>query len=126
MRSNLVLVVALAATVGACAKNSEKIAATYVSPYQYESFTCAQLSDEAARISSRAAIAAGNQDQKATNDAIATGVALVVFWPAVFLVGGDDAQTAELGRLRGEMEAIEQVSIRKRCNIQFRTAPVTG
>ena len=43
-----------------------------------------------------------------------------VFWPALFFVKGDDAKTAELARLKGETEAIEQASIRKNCGIQFR------
>jgi len=59
------------------------------------------------------------QDEKATKDAVATTVGVIVFWPALFLIGGNDQQTAELARLRGELEAIEQVSVRKRCAIQF-------
>jgi hypothetical protein len=47
-------------------------------------------------------------------------VAVVIFWPAAFMVGGDRNTAAELGRLKGELEAIEQVSIRKNCGIQFR------
>jgi hypothetical protein len=67
---------------------------------------------------------AGVQDEKATRDAVAMGVALVVFWPALFAIGGNDQQTAELSRLRGELEAIEQTSIRKKCGIRFqRPAP---
>ena len=108
-----------AVAISACAKNSSQISASYVSPYQYENFKCPQLAEEAQRISVRASSLAGEQDQKATRDAVATTVAVVVFWPAVFLVGGNDQQTAELARLRGEMEAIEQVSVRKRCGIQF-------
>jgi hypothetical protein len=38
-----------------------------------------------------------------------------------------DQTTAELAMLRGELEAIEQVSIRKRCNMQFqRGGPPSG
>jgi hypothetical protein len=107
------------ALLGACASNADKIAASYVSPYQYESWPCPQLADEAQRISTRAAQLAGVQNEKATKDAVATTVAVIVFWPAAFLVSGNDQQTAELARLRGEMEAIEQVSVRKRCGIQF-------
>ena len=43
------------------------------------------------------------------------------------MVGGDRNTAAELGRMKGELEAIEQVSIRKNCRIQFRkegTEPV--
>jgi len=106
-----------------CASRSDQIAAAYVSPYQFEALTCAQLGDAAQAISYRASAAAGAQDQKATRDAIATTAAVVVFWPAAFFVGGNDQTTAELSRLRGELEAIEQVSIRKKCNIQFQSGP---
>jgi hypothetical protein len=116
--------IALACCLAACAKGSSEIAASYVSPYQYEPYTCPQLAEEAQRVSRRASEVAGVQDQKATNDAVATTVGVIVFWPALFLMKGNDQQTAELARLRGEMEAIEQVSIRKKCAIQFqRPAP---
>jgi hypothetical protein len=75
-------------------------------------------------VSARAAEAAGPQDQKVTNNAVATTVGVIVFWPALFMVKGNDTMTADLARLRGEMEAIEQVSVRKRRSIQFqRRAP---
>jgi hypothetical protein len=93
-------------------------------PYQFEQFSCPQLAEEAQRLSHRASVVAGAQDEKATRDAVVTTVGIVVFWPALFFIGGNDQQTAELARLRGEMEAIEQVAIRKRCGIQFqRPAP---
>ena len=68
------------------------------------------------------AIAAGAQDKQRTNDAIATTVGVVVFWPGPF-IGGDKQTAAELARLKGEMDAIEQTSIRKNCGIQFQRAP---
>jgi hypothetical protein len=90
---------------------------------QYQSYNCAQLAEEAQRVSAPAATATGLQDKQATNDAVATGVGLVIFWPSLFLIGGDKVNAAQLAQLKGEMEAIQQVSIQKRCNIQFRTAP---
>ena len=87
----------------------------------------AQLAQEAQGVSSRAAQVSGAQDAKRTSDAVATGVAIVVFWPAAFLVGGDGPFAAELAQLKGEMNAIEQASIQKRCGIQFqRQAPAQG
>jgi len=71
-------------------------------------------------VSRRAAEASGAQDSQASKDTVATAVAVVIFWPAAFMVGGDRNTAAELGRLKGELEAIEQVSIRKNCGIQFR------
>ena len=120
---NRLLVGGLALALCGCASSSDKVAPAYVSPYVFDSLSCRQLAEEAQRLSSRAATLAGVQDQKRTQDAVATTVAVVVFWPAAFLVGGDNAQTAELAKVRGEMEAIEQVSIRKNCGIQFQRAP---
>jgi hypothetical protein len=117
------LVVASAALLGACATSSDKITASYVSPMQYESWNCRQLAEEAQRVSHRAAAAAGAQDSQASKDAVATTVGVIVFWPALFLIGGDKQSAAELARLKGEMEAIEQASIRKNCGIQFQRAP---
>jgi len=52
---------------------------TYISPVTYETYTCPQLAQEAQRVSSRAAQAAGVQEQKATNDKVAMGVGLIIF-----------------------------------------------
>ena len=111
---------ALLAGVGACASSSDKIAAQYVSPLQYQSYSCAQLAEEAPRISARVAQVSGTQDQKATNDAIATTAAIIIFWPAAFLVGGNDQTTAELSRLKGEFETVEKVAVSKNCGLQMR------
>jgi len=35
------------------------------------------------------------------------------------MISGNDEQTAELARLRGKMEALEEVAIRKKCGIKF-------
>lgn len=93
---------------------------TYVSSSMYSSYSCRELNVEAQRVSAAAAAAAGVQDSARTRDAVATTAALVVFWPAAFFVGGNSAQTAELARLKGQMQAIEEASIQKRCGIAFR------
>jgi hypothetical protein len=51
------------------------------------------------------------------------GVGLVVFWPALLMTKGNDENTAELARLKGQMAAIEEASIKKRCGIRFQHAP---
>ena len=103
-----------------CATHSENIAAAYVSPIQYQSYTCQQLREEASRVSAKAVAASGAQDSKATGDAIATGVAVVIFWPAAFFLKGDGTTAAELANLKGQMDAIEQANIQKKCGIAFR------
>lgn len=109
--------------LGACAKKSENVAASYVSPLAYQQFNCRQLAEEAGRVSQRAAELSGVQNRKRTGDIVATTAAIIVFWPAAFLVSGDDAQTAELARLKGEFEAIQRVSVEKGCSIRFESRP---
>ena len=91
-----------------CATKADNISAAYVSPNTYASYSCPQLRDEAQRVSSHATGAIGTQNSKATNDAIMTGVGAVIFWPSLFFIKGDGAGAAEVARLKGEMEAIEQ------------------
>jgi hypothetical protein len=112
-----------ALALAGCASKSSEIAPTYVSAMQYQSYNCAQLAEEAQRVSAAATTATGVQDKQATNDAVALGVGFVIFWPSLFFIGGDKVNAAQLGQLKGEMEAIQQASIQKRCNIQFQTAP---
>ena len=114
--------ITLALMAGACASSSDDIAAQYVSPLQYQSFSCEQIGAEAERVSQRAAQLAGVQDQKSTNDAVAMSVGLVLFWPSLFFIKGDGQSAAELGRLRGEFEALEQAGVQKNCGFQFRNA----
>ena len=102
-----------------CASSSDAIKPAYVSPLQYQSYTCQQLGAELERVSRRASEAAGAQDAKRSQDQLATGAAIVIFWPAAFFVGGDGPMAAELARLKGEFEAIEQASIQKNCNLRI-------
>jgi hypothetical protein len=109
----------LSLAAAGCASRSEDVAASYVSPSMYGSYSCRELNAEAQRVSSAAASAAGAQDSQRTKDAVATTAALVVFWPAAFFVSGNNAQTAELARLKGQMQAIEGASVQKKCGISF-------
>lgn len=112
----------LSLAAAGCASRSEDVAASYVSPVMYQSYSCNELSLEAQRVSSAAASASGSQDSQRTKDVVATTAAVVIFWPAAFFVGGDNAKTAELANLKGQMQAIEAASIQKKCAISFRRA----
>lgn len=116
---NSVVVLIVGALLSGCADKSGNVQASYVSPMAYSEYSCKQLSQEAARISGKASSVAGVQDKNASSDAVATGVALVLFWPAAFFIKGNKDNRTELARLKGEMEAIEQVGIQKKCNFTF-------
>ena len=70
-------------------------------------------------VSSRAAIASGQQDKARSNDAVKTTVGIVLFWPTLLFLDGDGPKAAEVARLKGQMEAVEQASIKKNCSLTF-------
>jgi hypothetical protein len=55
----------------------------------------------------------GRLDQASSNDKVLMGVAMVLFWPAAFALGGTKAQEAEYGRLKGEFDAVQIAAIKK-------------
>src|SRR6202043_1344173 len=115
----IVGIVALSAALAGCASASSDITPAYVSPVMYQQYDCQQLAMEAQAVSARAASLSGVQDSKRTNDGVATAAAIVIFWPAAFFVGGDKQTAAELAQMKGQMVAVEQASIAKKCGIQF-------
>ena len=115
---SVVILVAMTIISG-CASSSDDVRAAYVSPLQYQHLSCQQVSAEADRVSRRAAELSGVQDSKRTSDVVATTAAVILFWPAAFLVKGDGQTAAELARLKGEFDALERISIEKRW-ISFR------
>jgi hypothetical protein len=92
-RFHTYIAVGLAALASACAGHLDTPAPTYVSPSTFENLTCRQIGEEQKRIT-RAEATGGRLDGKPGN---AEDVAL----------------------LKGAMEALEQVSIEKNCNIEF-------
>lgn len=113
--------IALAATLtlAACASAPKDIAPAYVSTGLYENLSCTQLRAEAEAVSARAIAASGQQEKNRSQDVGMTTVAVVLFWPAAFFMKGDGAAAAEVARLKGEMQAIEQVNRIKNCGITF-------
>ncbi|SFO74498.1 hypothetical protein SAMN05216330_104465 [Bradyrhizobium sp. Ghvi] len=116
-------ILAFGAALAGCASSSSDITAAYVSPVMYQNYNCQQLAMEAQGVSARAAALSGAQDSQRTKDVVATTAAVVIFWPAAFLVGGDKQTAAELAQMKGQLAAIEQASIVKKCNIQFQGKP---
>lgn len=105
----------LTIVLAGCATASKNIAANQVSPLQYQTYDCEQLTSETLRIQSKTNALAGRLDEAAANDqAIATAGGLL-FWPALFFLGGTKQQETEYAQLKGEYDAVQQVSISKKC-----------
>lgn len=106
---------AVSVALGGCATASKDVATAYVSPVQYQSYDCQQLAAESQRVVQRVQELGGHLDQAARNDAALVGVGVVLFWPALFALGGTKSQEAEYGRLKGEAEAVQQAAVARKC-----------
>ena len=120
MKSLMLIIVSLFVgfllLTGGCAKDSGKIAAAYVSPLEYQDYNCSQLGGELSRVGRRVQEISGMQDEEAGEDAWVMGIGMVLFWPSLFFLEGNTGREAELGRLKGEIDAIEQAATLKDCH----------
>lgn len=114
MKKTIALALCASLSVAACASSPDSISASYVSPLTYQSYDCGQLRQELIRVGSRVSEVTGQQQSAATRDKWAMGVGLVLFWPALFFLAGSDKKE-ELGRLKGEYEALQISGTEKRC-----------
>jgi hypothetical protein len=103
------------ATISGCASSSKNVATSYVSPMQYQSYSCEQVAAEMGRVTSRVNELGGRLDKAAEADAAITGIGLIIFWPALFALGGTKQQEADYARYKGEYEALTQISVQKNC-----------
>lgn len=108
-------VMAVAIGLAGCATSSKDIATAYVSPMQYQSYDCEQLASESHRLQVRVNQLSGRLDEAAANDKAITGVGIILFWPALFALGGTKQQEAEYARLKGEYDALQQSATLKKC-----------
>jgi hypothetical protein len=121
MQKTIITVLAASLALSGCATSSSNIAASYTSPMQYQSYDCPQLINEAQRIHARVNQLGGRLDEAASNDKALMGVGLILFWPALFALGGTKQQEADYSRLKGEYDAVAQTMIAKKCD---QTLPV--
>ena len=69
------------------------------------------------RIHGRVNQLAGRLDEAANNDKVLMGVGLILFWPALFALGGTKQQEADYARLKGEYDAVQQALVAKKCDL---------
>lgn len=117
------ILLAAVSALSACASHTSDIAASYVSPLEYESYSCKQVSAEMARVSRKANQIAYDVNKNADGDAVAMGVGLILLWPSLFFIDGDTPQAQEYAELKGRFSALEEAAIQKNCGIKVEKDP---
>ena len=104
-------------TLSACAQHSNQIESTYVSPNVYSGRSCAQLMSERNDIVRRVNTLNKEQDKSATNDAVLTGVALIIFWPAAIGLAATKDNATAVSAAKGNYDAITEQMRIKGCTL---------
>jgi hypothetical protein len=111
------LAIAVTFALAGCASKSHQLQAAHVSTTGYKKLECKELHAELQGNINRTNELTGILDKKASDDEAAMAIGMILFWPALFaLEGGDKEEAAEYSRLKGEINAMEQVAILNDCS----------
>lgn len=119
--SRRLLAVIACASQAACASQPQNIEARYVSPTVYQNWSCDQLFDERTRLTKEVDRVSGLQRENANADTAMMTVGIIVLWPVLLGLAATKDRKEELGRLKGEYDAVDLSSRTKQC-----TAPAPG
>lgn len=110
-------VLVAAAQVAGCAKSPDSIDAKYVSPQQYQNWSCDQLTEEKIRLTREVDRVAGLQRENANADTAMMAVGIIILWPVLLGLAATHDRKDELSRLKGEYEAVDGSLKTKACTI---------
>lgn len=101
----------------ACATRPENVAATHVSSSRYSERTCKSLARELDEVQDALRAQSVKLDNKATQDAVVTGVGVILFWPVLFALGNNAGLEGDVARLKGEEQAIRRQMREQDCEM---------
>ncbi|WP_295626107.1 hypothetical protein [uncultured Nitrosomonas sp.] len=104
---------AAAIMLSSCVSSSEKLNSPYISPAQFQTYSCAELLVEIERIQARVSQLTGRSNS--ANDKLALDADLSLSWTALFALAATKEQEAEYAQLKSEYDAIQQWAAIKQC-----------
>ncbi|OQW41701.1 MAG: hypothetical protein A4S08_02335 [Proteobacteria bacterium SG_bin4] len=112
----LVFVITILLLLPGCVTAPENSSASFVSPSQFQTYSCEELLKETERIQSRVSELIGKPtDATPAKDKWILGADLSLSWAALFALGGTKEQEAEYLQLKSEYDAIQQWAAIKQC-----------
>lgn len=116
IKARAVALLAVSAVLAGCATRPENVAATHVSHSRYSDRTCKSLSIELEDVQGALRAQSAKLGDKATQDAVVTGVGVLLFWPALFALGNNGALEGDVARLKGEEQAVRRQMREANCD----------
>ena len=115
--STIVLGTFISANLAGCATKGSEVQAGYVPVSLYSNLTCEQIAQELYDVGLKAGELSGQLDTAAGKDAGLVAVGIILFWPALFFVGGDKSKEAQLAQLKGTRDALIKAGRAKGCKL---------
>jgi hypothetical protein len=113
--TSLALSSALIAT--GCAQTAKNVDAAYVSPSAFSGRNCNSLTLERNEIVRNVNRLTEDQNKAATDDAVITGIALVLFWPAAIALAATKDKSSALSVAKGNYDTITSTMEKKGCRL---------
>ena len=113
--STLLIAISTVALISGCSVSSDEVIAESVGSYQYNKMTCSELEGEMDHLQNAAAAAAGVVDERYKTQTGKDVAAVLLFWPALFIIDDNKPEARRLARLKGEFEAAENTYRRRKC-----------
>jgi len=103
--------------MGGCATKGGDVSAAYVPASIYSNLGCHEIAQELMDVGLKASELSGQLDNAAGKDAGLVAVGVILFWPALFFVGGDKNKEAQLAQLKGQRDSLLKAAKSKGCNL---------
>lgn len=97
------------------AKKASEVAPAYIPSSNYSGKTCDQLIADAESVRRATPGLEAAVDAHRSQQTTVEVVTWVLFWPAAFALDKGEKQSADLAQVKGELEAIRQAMVQKRC-----------
>ena len=110
--------------ISGCANSSSDIRSAYVSPAEYQSYDCDQLSAEFHRIQARV-VQLGERLDDATRQDGELDENEIIFLPELYAMGRTKQQQSDYALMKGQYNAVQQEFRLKECDLTARAhAPI--
>ena len=113
----LIGLVCISLLITSCATKPSELTPSFVSPDIYNNYDCQQIEVEKQRYTSQVADLTTKQDIIYNNDEIVGWVLAIGMLPAYFFIEGDGEVASELKSAKGTIKALQQASVKKKCEM---------
>ncbi|MFN3933562.1 hypothetical protein [Parvibaculum sp.] len=121
MKNVILAAVAASFVLSGCTQRTAQIQSTYVSPKEYDNYSCDELAKERSAILAKAKEIGDLQEENADADAAFVAGFLLVSMPLLIGTAFTKDRAAEFAALKGKYEAVDRAQYEKRCDVDDET-----